>query len=85
MPPELQPHFNSYKNEMQLFFRNGQKLVWMFVPGQYRINLEKWGSPTERGEKKKLALPTAQKKKHLQWAKNRCTWTVDDWEKGNIQ
>ena len=26
-------------------------------------------------------LTTAQKKKHLQWAKNKCTWTVDNWEK----
>ena len=27
------------------------------------------------------ALTTAQKKKYLQWAKNKCTWTVNDWEK----
>ena len=31
--------------------------------------------------KRKTALKTAQKKKWLQWAKNKCTWTVDDWEK----
>ena len=26
-------------------------------------------------------MKAAQKKKCLQWAKNKCTWTVDDWEK----
>lgn len=33
-----------------------------------------------RKAKRKPALTTAQKKKRLQWAKNKCTWTVDDWE-----
>ena len=34
-----------------------------------------------RKNKKKLALKAAQKKKCLQWATNKCTWTVNDWEK----
>ena len=34
-----------------------------------------------RKAKRKPALKTAQQKKHLQWDKNKCTFTVDDKEK----
>ena len=52
----------------------------MFVPGQIGIDLERSGF-SYRKAKRKTALTTSQKKKCLQWVKNKCTWAVDDWEK----
>ena len=36
---------------------------------------------SNREAKRKPDLKIAQQKKGLQWAKNKCTWTVDDCEK----
>ena len=47
----------------------------MFVPGQYGEMKFSY-----RKAKRKSALTTAQTKKLLQWAKNKYTGTIDDWE-----